>query len=349
MMCRPYLESGFSGLRSVCLIDGHGRGTVGDHGVSRKDAETAMMDACQCDPEESCVRSLSFRFTWLVPALVVLGGCERQEKPPATVQSAPAPVKASTPAPVTPLPSTPEQELRERLRCEALLGFSGLLAGQQEYFGEKDTWTADVTRLPSPAACADGSRVPTPPDEAWLAGCHFRYAVSVAGAPPNDSTFSVRAVGVGGLAEGLTYTLTHGYSDGKTVRVWPSELVIEDCHGVRRPEGTPLPAPLCEGASNLKGLFAAEKAYFGEKDRYSESYTQVGFLPEPCLDGSRAPVPDATWIAGCRFIYRAEVSGTAPEQTFLLTALGVRGPVVDQKLTLDSQLTWRPADPGCAP
>ncbi|WP_223634950.1 hypothetical protein [Corallococcus sp. EGB] len=295
------------------------------------------------------MRSLSSWSTCLVPALVVLGGCERQEERPAPTRSAPAPVKASTPAPIAPSQSTTEQELRERLRCEALLGLSGLLAGQQEYFGEKDAWTADVTRLPTPAACTDGSRVPTPPDEAWLAGCHFRYAVSVAGSTPNDSTFSVRAVGVGGLAEGLTYTLTHGYSDGKTVRVWPSELVLEDCHGVRRPEGTPLPAPLCEGASNLKALFTAEKSYCGEKDRYSESAAQVGFLPEPCLDGSRAPVPDDTWTAGCRFIYRAEVSGTAPEQTFLLTALGVSGAVVDRKLTLDSQYAWSPADPGCAP
>ncbi|WP_199724703.1 hypothetical protein [Corallococcus sp. AB011P] len=297
------------------------------------------------------MRSLSFRITGLVSALVVLGGCERQEKPPAPPRSEPAPVKASTPpppAPATPSRSTTEQELRERLRCEALLGLRELLAGQQQYFGEKDAWTPDVTRLPTPAACADGSRVPAP-DASWLAGCHFRYAVSVAGSTPDDSTFSVRAVGVGGLAEGLTYTLTHGYADGKLVRVWPSELVLEDCHGVRRPEGTPLPAPVCEGAFNLKALFTAEKSYFGEKDRYSESAAQLGFLPEPCLDGSRAPVPDDTWIGSCRFIYRAEVSGTAPEQTFLLTARGMSGPVVEQKLTLDSQYTWSPADPGCAP
>ncbi|CAM4464792.1 hypothetical protein D7Y11_30765 [Corallococcus sp. AB018] len=307
-----------------------------------------MMDAWECEPEESRVRSLSFRITRLVSALIVLGGCERQEQPPAPTRSAPAPVKASAPAPVPPSRSTTEQELRERLRCEALLGFSGLLAGQQEYFGEKDAWTTDVTRLPTPAPCTDGSRVPTP-DATWLAGCHFRYAVSVAGSLPDNSTFSVRAVGVGGLAEGLTYSMTHGYVDGKPVRVWPSELVLEECHGVRRPEGTPLPAPLCEGASNLKALFTSEKAYFGEKDRYSESAAQVGFAPEPCLDGSRAPVPDDTWTAGCRFIYRAEVSGTAPEQTFLLTARGMKGPVVEQKLTLDSQYTWSPADPGCAP
>ncbi|WP_375760548.1 hypothetical protein [Corallococcus exercitus] len=291
------------------------------------------------------MRSLSFRVTGLVSAMVVLGGCERQEKAPAP---APAPVKASAPAPAPSSRSSTEGELRERLRCEALLGFSGLMAAQQEFFGEKNVWTADVTRLPSPAACTDGSRVPTL-DGTWLAGCHFRYAVSVTGSHPDNSTFSVRAVGVGGLAEGLTYAMTHGYADGKPVRVWPSELVLEDCHGVRRPEGTPLPAPLCEGASNLKGFFTAQKAYFGEKDRYSESAAQVGFAPEPCLDGSRAPVPDDTWTAGCRFIYRAEVSGTAPEQTFRLTARGMKGPVVEQKLMLDSEYTWSPADPGCAP
>ncbi|MBN8231548.1 hypothetical protein JYK02_28950 [Corallococcus macrosporus] len=293
------------------------------------------------------MRSLSVRITCLVSALVVMGGCERQEKPPAP-PPAPTPVKASAPAPVMPSQSTTEAELRERLRCEVLLGFSGLLAGQQEFFGEKDTWTADLKQLPAPAACTDGSRVSTL-DGAWLAGCHFRYAVSVAGSHPDNSTFSVRAVGVGGLAEGLTYTMTHGYADRRPVRVWPSELVLEDCHGVRRPEGTPLPAPLCEGASNLKGFFTAQKSYFGEKDRYSESAVQVYFAPEPCLDGTRAPVPDDTWTAGCHFIYRAEVSGTAPEQTFRLTARGMKGPVVEQKLTLDSQYTWSPADPGCTP
>ncbi|RKH58237.1 hypothetical protein D7W81_29535 [Corallococcus aberystwythensis] len=239
--------------------------------------------------------------------------------------------------------------MRERLRCEALLGFRELMVAQHAYFGEKDAWTADVSRLTPLAPCADGSRVPTPPDEAWLAGCHFRYAVSVAGSTPNDTTYSVRAVGVGGLAEGLTYAMTDGNADGQPVRVWPPSLVLEECHGVRRPEGTPLPAPLCEGAFNLKSLFTAQKAYFQEKDRYSESAPQVGFLPEPCLDGSRAPVPDATWTAGCHFIYRAEVSGTAPEQTFRLTARGMSGAVVEQKLTLDSQYTWSPADPGCAP
>ncbi|MGE6764054.1 hypothetical protein ACQKGO_38950 [Corallococcus interemptor] len=294
------------------------------------------------------MRSRSFRIPLLVPALVMLGGCERQEQPPPARVPAAAPVKASAPAKVTPSHSSTGAELRERLRCEALLGFSGLLAGQQEYFGEKDRWTEDVTRLPVPAACTDGSRVPTP-DATWLAGCHFRYAISVTGSPPNNTSFRVRAVGVGGLADGLTYEMAHGFVDGKPVRVWPPELVLEDCHGVRRPEGTPLPAPLCEGASNLKAFFTSQKAYFGEKDRYSESADPLGFLPEPCLDGTRAPVPDDTWTAGCRFIYRAKVSGIAPVQAFLLTARGVKGPVVEQQLTLDSQHTWSPADPGCAP
>ncbi len=35
-----------------------------------------------------------------------------------------------------------------------------------------------------------------------------------------------------------------------------------------------------EAKSNLKGAFTAEKAWFGEKDTYSESLEEIGFAPE---------------------------------------------------------------------
>lgn len=302
------------------------------------------------------MKSLSRRTAFVVSSLLLLGGCERPagstpEAPPVKaplVKAPPVKVQAPTPAAVTPATSSTAQELRERLQCEALLGFRGLLEAQQAYFGEKDRWTEELALLPAPSACVDGTRVPTP-DAGWLAGCHFRYAVSVVGTPPGDTTFTVRAVGVGGQAEGLAYAMTHGSAKDRPVRVWPAELTLESCHGVRRPEGTPLPAPVCEGASHLRGFFTAQKALFGEKDRYSEKASDVGFVPEPCLDGTRAPVPDAAWTAGCHFIYRAEVSGIPPEQTFRLTARGVTGAVAGQELQLDSGNTWSPSAPDCGP
>ncbi|RKG93268.1 hypothetical protein [Corallococcus terminator] len=299
------------------------------------------------------MKRLSYRAAVIGSSLVMLGGCERPEKPlapasPTPSRPAPALVRPQAPAPATSATSSTARELHERLRCEALLGFRGVMEGQRNFFGEKDRWTEDLALLPVPAACADGSRVSTP-DAGWLAGCHFRYAVRVAGTLPDDTTYSVRAVGVGGIAEGLTYSMTDGFVGGKPLRVWPPELVLEECHGVRRPEGAPLPAPLCEGTLNLRGLFTAQKAYFGERDRYSERADTVGFSPEPCLDGSRAPVPDAAWTAGCRFIYRAEVWGEMPAQEFRLTARGVTGTVAGQELTLDSRSNWSPAEPGCVP
>jgi len=35
-----------------------------------------------------------------------------------------------------------------------------------------------------------------------------------------------------------------------------------------------------EAKTSLKGIFQAEKSYFAEKDQYSASFTQIGFIPE---------------------------------------------------------------------
>jgi len=36
-----------------------------------------------------------------------------------------------------------------------------------------------------------------------------------------------------------------------------------------------------EAKTNLKAIFTAQKAYFGEKDKYSADFTVIGFDPEP--------------------------------------------------------------------
>jgi hypothetical protein len=82
-----------------------------------------------------------------------------------------------------------------------------------------------------------------------------------------------------------------------------------------------------EAQVNLKALFVAEKSFFQEMDRYSPDFQAIGFAPEGCRDGTRPAVPDGTWIAGCRFIYRVQVKGTCPDCRFEGLARGAADPV----------------------
>ncbi|MBF5043249.1 hypothetical protein FGE12_12690 [Aggregicoccus sp. 17bor-14] len=251
--------------------------------------------------------------------------------PQAPVEPQPTPAQPTGPqAPVDPEPTPAQPQSREdALACEALLDLRTLMDGQSSVFGEKDRYTADPAELPALPACADGTHTAAP-DAAWMSGCHFRYRVTDASATP-DGTFTLQAVGAG-TAEGREYTVTSGHLDSQ--RVWPAALAPEVC-------GARLAPSVCEAAVNLRGLFTAEKAYFGEKDRYSEDLSQVGFLPEPCLDGTRfeGGLPPA---AGCHFAYSVEVQGTAPEQTFTAVARGE-----GTELRFSSSATWTPAEPSC--
>jgi hypothetical protein len=82
-----------------------------------------------------------------------------------------------------------------------------------------------------------------------------------------------------------------------------------------------------EAKTTLRGLYTAEKSYFGERDRYTADYAQLGWEPVACPDGTRPSVPSRGWVAGCNFIYRVEIQGQGAKATFTGYAVGV-GPNV---------------------
>lgn len=257
-------------------------------------------------------------------------GCRKE----AATQEIPTPAAAVPPPAVSapPVPDAviaePPPSLEDALACEALMGLRTLMDGQTSVFAEKSSYTADPSLLPALPACADGTRTPTP-DGTWSSGCHFRYRITATTPLPTPS-FTLQAVGAG-AAEGREYAMSSGLEDSQ--RVWPAALDPEVC-------GSALAPSVCEAAQNLRALFTAEKAYFGERDRYSQDLATVGFVPEPCLDGTRAdglPPPGA----GCYFHYHVEVQGTAPQQTFTATARGT-GPLEGTTLQYRSDSTWSP-------
>ena len=91
-----------------------------------------------------------------------------------------------------------------------------------------------------------------------------------------------------------------------------------------------------EAKTTLKGLFVAEKSYFGERDRYTADYAQLGWEPAACPDGTRPGVPSKGWIAGCNFIYRVEIQGQGQKATFTGYAVGVGPNVVGMELKVGS-------------
>ncbi|WP_420714937.1 KAP family P-loop NTPase fold protein [Corallococcus sp. bb12-1] len=91
-----------------------------------------------------------------------------------------------------------------------------------------------------------------------------------------------------------------------------------------------------EAKTNLKALYTAQKAYFGEKDRYEADFQKVGFDPAPRTDGIQLSLPDSRWVAGGRFIYWVELQGTA----FYGYALGVYGSVTNVEYEIRSDGDW---------
>ncbi|AFE04688.1 hypothetical protein COCOR_02509 [Corallococcus coralloides DSM 2259] len=91
-----------------------------------------------------------------------------------------------------------------------------------------------------------------------------------------------------------------------------------------------------EAKTNLKAIFTGEKAFFGEKDRYSTSFQALGFQPVQRSDGTQLPVPSPEWAAGGRFIYSVELRGAE----FQAYALGMDGKVKDVEYEIRSDGDW---------
>lgn len=232
----------------------------------------------------------------------------------------------------------------DELKCEALWGLRSLMKSEAHYFAEHDRFTEDLALLAPPGACPDGSRAVVPEGE-WLAGCHFSYAVRVQGRAPDETVYFIRAVRreAAGAEFADDYVMS---SDGLgLVRSWPSDLTIENCDGKRQAGMNPLDGSACEAATELRSLFIAQKSLFQERDRFSEDLIELGFWPEPCLDGTRVN-STAPHSSGCHFDYRVEVRGDPPNQRFDAVATGA-GQAQGVELRLTSSFMWSPVEPEC--
>jgi hypothetical protein len=108
---------------------------------------------------------------------------------------------------------------------------------------------------------------------------------------------------------------------------------------VRPPE-----AMEAEAFKNLKALFASQKAYYSQTDRYTTNLDQLGFAPDEwCEDGARLRIketPTAFRKVGCHFVYEVETMGTQPQMQFRAYALGVVAPVVGINFLVESSGTY---------
>ncbi|QRO02238.1 hypothetical protein JRI60_26075 [Archangium violaceum] len=219
------------------------------------------------------------------------------------------------------------------VECEGIREMKALFQAETSYFAERDMYSQSLAAVGfSPAACADGSRAPVP-GPGWVAGCHFAYQVtSVTGLP--DSSFTAIAQGAAGTpAAGLTLRI--GSPSIQNVVFWLERS------GVRRSiswdECLPAGSFTCaaqerEGIQGIRALFISERAFLQEKDRYSSNLAEVGFLPLGCTDGTRPSGPDSSWVGGCRFIYRVEVTGPF---SFTATARAVSGLIEGTTIRID--------------
>jgi hypothetical protein len=207
-----------------------------------------------------------------------------------------------------------------------------IFEGMQASFWEKDQYPSTLAQMGFwPMSCTDGSRAPLPgPD--WVAGCHFAYRVtSVTGSPTPSFTAIARGAAGTPVAD---VTLQIGSPSLQNIVFWVERA------GVRRTiaweERVPT-VPLCtaqeqEGLASIRGLFTTQLAMFQEKDRYTSDLEEAGFLPLSCTDGTRPTGPDSSWLGGCRFIYRVEV--TSPT-SFIATARAVSGLIAGTTLQID--------------
>jgi hypothetical protein len=217
--------------------------------------------------------------------------------------------------------------------CEGIREMKALFQAEGSYFAERDLYSQNLTAVGfSPAACADGSRAPVP-GPGWVAGCHFAYRVTSVTGLPQPSFTAVAQGAAGTPAAGVTLQI--GSPSLQNIVFWLERS------GVRRhvtwDECQPAGSFSCaaqerEGVQNIRSLFIAERAFLQEKDRYSSNLAEVGFLPLSCTDGTRPLGPDSSWMGGCRFIYRVEVTGPS---SFIATARAVSGLIEGTTIKID--------------
>jgi hypothetical protein len=225
------------------------------------------------------------------------------------------------------------------VECEGIRETRALGLAELSYFQETDVFTQDMGVLTSygnfaPPPCANGTRAPLP-GPGWVSGCNFSYRIASITPHPNPTFVAVAQGAPGTPAAGLTLQFaTHPVS---------GFLFWLERNGVRRyvdaaeclpPQSFSCDAQLREGTTGIRALFTSERSYFQEQDHYSSNYALIGFSPPGCADGTRAPVPDASWVGGCKFIYRADVAGPF---SITLTARAVAGSVQGTVVTMSNQ------------
>ncbi len=95
-----------------------------------------------------------------------------------------------------------------------------------------------------------------------------------------------------------------------------------------------------EALQHLRAIYTAEKAYYAEKDKYSADLKAIGFEPNDwCPDGARLRIPkpaSASEAVGCHFVYRVELSGSAPNDQFIMYAHGAAPPAIGLDFSVGS-------------
>ena len=123
-------------------------------------------------------------------------------------------------------------------------------------------------------------------------------------------------------------------------RTWVTDggVIVLERHGKDAPRAPP-PTPAApansgdakaaeaEARRNLKSLYVAEKAYFQERDRYSDDLAEIGFVPEACADGTKPATQGRRSASGCYFVYKVVLAGRGPDSRFVGYAYGA-APVV---------------------
>ena len=232
------------------------------------------------------------------------------------------------------------------VECEAIREMRSIYVAEAGYFGAYDAFTLNLASAGfTPAACPNGSRAPVP-GAGWVSGCNFSYKVTGITPYPSPS-FTAVAQGVAGTASaGITLQIgTHPVS---------GRLFWLERQGVRRyvdsaecqsPQSFTCESELREARSNMLYIHTVEQSYFAEKDKYSTNLLLIGFWPEGCSNGTRAAVPDASWVGGCRFIYKVTLNGTTG---FTATAKAVTGATEGTVLTITQlgQTVVTPTYPG---
>ena len=216
-----------------------------------------------------------------------------------------------------------------------------LFQAERDFLMERDRYSRDLAAVGfAPEACADGSRAPVPGPE-WVAGCHFAYQVtSVTGMPA--SSFSAIARGAAGTQ-----------AEDVTVRVG-SDAVSGISFWLERPQSRravnwyeclptgPFSMLESEGVEAMHHLYESMRSFLMEKDRYSQDFRAMGFLPMGCTDGSRAAAPGPEWVTSCHFAYRVTSVTGMPEPSYVAIAQGVPGtPLENVSLRISSS----PAQP----